>query len=177
MDCAVYWGKLLLAMQRKRAKTAPLEINDAVNYVKGSEAAETPLQIWPTDGWHGIDLEYDKKLGEIVAKVSYGRYLFKVDSNGKTIHDNGTAVDLDLIDHGDPYKVNITKNGLVEIATKTLTNGEDVTNIVEGAEFQLNGVLHVVDHVNDGVVHTMAGNTFNNVKDILELIKQRLADD
>jgi hypothetical protein len=173
-------GETTLATQRKRAKTARLEINDAVNYVKGSEAAETPLQIWPTDGWHGIDLEYDKKLGEIVAKVRYGRYLFNVDSNGKTIHDNGTAVDpvlLDLIDRGDPYKVNITKNGLVEIATKTLTNGEDVTNIDEGAEFQLNGVLHVVDHVNDGVVHTMAGNTCNNVKDILELIKQRLADD
>jgi hypothetical protein len=36
---------------------------------------------------------------------------------------------------------------LVEIATKTLTNGEDVTNIDEGAEFELNGVLYVVDHV------------------------------
>jgi hypothetical protein len=173
-------GETTLATQRKRAKTARLEINDAVNYVKGSEAAETPVQIRPTDGRHGIDLEYDKKLGEIVAKVRYGRYLFKVDSNGKTIHENGTAVDpllLHLIDRGDPYKVNITNNGLVEIATKTLTNGDDVTNIDEGAEFELNGVLYVVDHVNDGVVHTMAGNTFNNAHDVLELIKQRLADD
>jgi hypothetical protein len=109
-------GETTLVTQRKRAKTAHLEINDAVNYVKGSEAAETPVQIWLTDGQHGIDLENDKKLGEIVAKVQYGQYLFKVDSNGKSIHNSGTAVNpllLHSIDHGNPYKVNITKNGLV----------------------------------------------------------------
>jgi hypothetical protein len=37
---------------------------------------------------------------------------------------------------------------MVYYETKTLTNGENVTNIDKHAEFELNGVLYVVSHIN-----------------------------
>lgn len=165
------FGETVVSSQRKRTKTARLELNDAINHVHGTEMAETPF-CQRTIGHQGVDLEYDPEIGELQVKIRYGKYTYKVDDDGRA--DCPDKQLKHLIDRGNPYDVKIV-DGKVELNTSEATAVEDNTEINAKDEFEIDGVVYTVARVKDGRVWTTTGESFDEQSDeVLRRINERL---
>jgi hypothetical protein len=153
-----------------------LQENDAINLVVGKEERGQFTRRTADDG---IDFVFDGY--ELVIKIRYRRYLYKVNRIGTTVGCPCPVAVRLIQENGHDEQGHVAN----EDEESTLDDASEVVEIEEDSEFEFNGGLYRVQHLVNGgqavsaiCIHPPnradAQLTFDNLDLVRDLIKERL---